>query len=151
MVQTLFRSVKICWCLPNLGLCLGEPPGFYTPFALRLWIFSQFWIRRFDLSCSDLCVYGMDTDGAFPLSGSLNFASIPEAEKLLYDHWLPLCDTAWQLETINRKTIHSRHLKSGHLGISKAAFFPFWFMIQRVYLRSTSGLSLNMTHKKTKW
>ena len=63
----------------------------------------DFEIRRFDLSCSDLCVRGMDTDGAFPLSGSLNFTNTAEAEKLLYDHSLPLCETARQLETINRQ------------------------------------------------
>lgn len=103
MVQSLFRSVKICWCPSNLGLCHGEPSGSCSPFTLKLWIFSWFWNKMFDLSCSDLCVRGIDKGGAFPLPGSLTFTNIAEAGKLNYDHWLPLCETARQLEAINRQ------------------------------------------------
>lgn len=46
----------------------------------------DFEINMFDLSCSDLCVHGIDKGGAFPLPGSLTFTNIAEAGKLNYDH-----------------------------------------------------------------
>lgn len=85
MVQTLFTSRFVGVCpakLCALGRLLAFIPHLISDYGFSV----HFEIRRFDLSCSDLCVCGMDTDGVLSLSGLLNFISTAEVEKLLYDH-----------------------------------------------------------------
>lgn len=128
------------------GLLMSALPGLvpWGAWWLLFLVFVQTMdfqlVLKLEVSPFLVCLY---VYGAFLLSGSLNFTNTSEEQKLLYDHWFH-----WQLEPIYRQHT-SRHLESGYGDIQR--LLSFWFMIQRDSLRSTSGLSFNVTQTKSKW